>query len=334
MDITLTQEGLQAIDALLLATLESEVELLQDASRHIISSGGKHLRPHVAMLAYLAAGGDDLMEAVSMAAAIEMVHTATLVHDDINDHALLRRGRPSVHARWGRTFALLTGDYMFAKVYELMAPYGPTYNVIMARACSQLVEGETLQAVSAKAGAIDRETYKRIVALKTASLFEGSARMGALLGGGDERTVEALAEYAYNLGIAFQLVDDILDVVGDPEALGKPVGTDLAQGRGAFVSQPNGRTILSLQSTDDPGAVSAIAEAVADLAVADAISEGEVDPIARMMAGLRTSGAIEKARLQALEVVERARRALDDVPPSAARDELLSVTNDVLQRDH
>jgi len=333
MDITLTQKGLEAIDDLLIATIDSEVELLNEASRHIIASGGKHLRPHVAMLSYLAAGGDDLMEAVSMAAAIEMVHTATLVHDDINDHALLRRGRPSVHARWGRTFALLTGDYMFAKVYELMAPYGPTYNIIMARACSQLVEGETLQAVSAKAGTIDRETYKRIVALKTASLFEGAARMGALLGGGDERVVNALAEYAWNLGIAFQLVDDILDVVGDPEALGKPIGTDLAQGRGAFVAQPNGQTILSLRTSEDPAAV---AEAVAELAevVAEADEDDEGDPIARMMAKLRTSGAIEAARLQALEMIERARAVLDDVPPSPARDELMSLTNDVINRDH
>ena len=333
MDLTLTREGLQAIDELLIATIDSEVELLNEASRHIISSGGKHLRPHVALLSYLAAGGTDLSEAVSMAAAIEMVHTATLVHDDINDHALLRRGRPSVHARWGRTFALLTGDYMFAKVYELMAPYGPTYNIIMARACSELVEGETLQAVAAKAGAIDRETYKRIVALKTASLFEGSARMGALLGGGDERTVDALAEYAYNLGIAFQMVDDILDVVGDPAALGKPVGADLAQGRGAFVAQqPNGKTILSLQSTDDvASAAAAVAEVVA---VAEATDPDEADPIARMMAKLRTSGAIEAARLQALEMIDRARAALDAVPPSAARDELMSLTDDVLNRDH
>lgn len=330
MDVTLTREGLQAIDELLLATIDSEVDLLNQASRHIIASGGKHLRPHVALLSYLAAGGDDLMEAVSMATAIEMVHTATLVHDDINDHALLRRGRPSVHARWGRTFALLTGDYMFAKVYTLMAPYGSTYNIIMARACSELVEGETMQAVSAKAGTIDRETYKRIVELKTASLFTGAARMGALLGGGDERVVEALATYAFNLGVAFQMVDDILDVVGDPEALGKPIGTDLAQGRGAFVAQPNGKAILTLQPSGDPSAATAaVAEAVA---VAEAGEDD--DPVARMMAKLRTSGAIELARLQALEMIDRAIAALDDVPPSAARDELLALTEDVINRDH
>ena len=333
MDVTLTREGLQAIDELLLSTIDSEVDLLNQASRHIIASGGKHLRPHVALLSYLAAGGDDLMEAVSMATAIEMVHTATLVHDDINDHALLRRGRPSVHARWGRTFALLTGDYMFAKVYTLMAPYGATYNVIMARACSELVEGETMQAVAAKAGTIDRETYKRIVELKTASLFTGAARMGALLGGGDERVVEALATYAFNLGIAFQMVDDILDVVGDPEAMGKPIGTDLAQGRGTFVAQPNGKAILTLQPAGDVSATTAaVAEAVA---VAEATTGGEEDdPVARMMAKLRTSGAIELARLQALEMIDRACAALNDVPPSAARDELLALTDDVINRDH
>jgi geranylgeranyl pyrophosphate synthase len=313
MDLTLTREGLEAVEEALIAAIDSEVELLNDASRHILSSGGKHLRPHIAMLAYLAVGGQDLLEAVPMAAAIEMVHTATLVHDDINDHSLLRRGRPSVHARWGRTFALLTGDYMFAKVYELMAPYGPTYNVIMADACCRLVEGETLQAVAAKSGEIDRETYKRIVSLKTASLFEASARMGALIGGGSPREVDALADYAYNLGIAFQVVDDILDVVGDPETLGKPVGADLTQGRGAFVAQGE-RAILTLQPA---------VEAAVD----------ESDPIARMMAKLRNSGAIELARLQAEEMVDRARRALDPISPSAARDELEALTNLVLERD-
>ncbi|WP_374686836.1 polyprenyl synthetase family protein [Promineifilum sp.] len=325
MDITLTREGIEAVEEVLLAAIDSEVPLLNDASRHILSSGGKHLRPHIALLSYLAVGGTDLQEAAPLAAAVEMVHTATLVHDDINDHSLLRRGRPSVHARWGRTFALLTGDYMFAKVYVMMAPFGPAYNVIMANACSQLVEGETLQAVAAKAGTIDRETYKRIVSLKTASLFEAAGRMGALRGGGEPHVVEALAEYAYNVGIAFQVIDDILDVIGNPEALGKPVGADVAQGRGAFVAQgaanhtgeANGRTILSLRAGSEPAVV----------------AEKEADPIAAMMSKLRTSGAIELARIQAIEVVERARRALELVPPSAARDELERLTYEVIERD-
>jgi octaprenyl-diphosphate synthase len=319
MDISLTQEGVDAVEEILLGSIDSEVDLLNEASRHILHSGGKRIRPQVALLAYLAAGGNDQLEAAPMAAAVEMVHTATLVHDDINDHSLVRRGRPSVHARWGRTFALLAGDYLFTKVYQLMAPYGTPYNGIMANACSELVEGETMQAAAAKSGNIDRETYKRIVSLKTASLFEAAARMGGMMGGAEDRVVEGLAEYAYNLGIAFQVIDDILDVIGDPETLGKPVGADVAQGRGAFATE-NGRTILSLQ-----GGGEAVAEPVATF--------DETDPIQTMMLKLRNSGAIELARLQAREVAERARNALSIVPPSPARDGLEDLIDLVLDRD-
>jgi geranylgeranyl pyrophosphate synthase len=320
------QKGMEAVETTLLGVVDSEIELLNDASRHILTSGGKRLRPQVALLSYLAAGGENLAEAVPMATAIEMVHTATLVHDDINDHSLVRRGRPAVHARWGRTFALLTGDYLFTKVYQLMAPYDPGYNIIMADACSELVEGETLQAATAKAGRMDRETYKRIVSLKTASLFDAAARMGAMLAGAEDSVVHALACYAYHLGIAFQIVDDVLDITGDPETLGKPVGSDLVQQRGVLASQgdgaTNGRSLLSLHQD-----IAATQPAIALEA------ETGVDPVQQMMNRLRHSGAIELARLQAIEMAERARKALDAVPPSAARDELEALVDMVLERD-
>jgi geranylgeranyl pyrophosphate synthase len=320
------QRGIEAVEATLMAAVDSEIELLNEASRHILTSGGKRLRPHVALLSYLAAGGENLDEVIPMATAIEMVHTATLVHDDINDHSLLRRGRPAVHARWGRTFALLTGDYLFTKVYQLMAPYDSMYNVIMANACSELVEGETLQAATAKAGKMDRETYKRIVSLKTASLFDAAARMGAMLAGAERAVVHALAHYAYHLGIAFQIVDDVLDVIGDPEALGKPVGSDLVQQRGVLATQGtianNGRSLLALHQ--DVVAVQPESE------VGERLGS---DPIQQMMSQLRSSGAIELARLQAIETAERARKALHQVPPSPARDELDALVDMVLERD-
>jgi geranylgeranyl pyrophosphate synthase len=272
------------------------------------------------LLSYLAVGGRNTSEAVAMATAVEMVHSATLVHDDINDHSLIRRGRPAVHARFGRTFALLTGDYLFTKVYELMAPYGPEYNVLMADACSKLVEGETLQAATAKAGSIDRETYKRIVALKTASLFENGARMGALLGGGTDDEVVALGEYAYNLGVAFQIIDDVLDVIGDPEALGKPVAADVAQGRGVMVANRD-RALLSLPANGEAAGLGGVVAPVSD------------DPIERMMAQLRESGSIELAKLQAYEMADRARRALQHVRPSVARDYLDELVDLVVERD-
>ncbi len=306
-------QGMAALDDYLQEVVYSQVEVLRDATAHIVSSGGKRLRPKMALLAYLAAGGQTLQEAVGLAAAVELVHTATLVHDDINDHSLTRRGKPTVHARWGRTFALLTGDYMFAKVYEMMAPYGSPYNEIMSQAAVRLVEGETLQAAAAKAGKMDRETYKQIIGLKTASLFEAAARMGATLATKDESVVEALSEYAYNLGLTFQIVDDILDIIGDPETLGKPVGIDLAQNRGVMAVQ-NGESVM-----------------VAEAGVATAVAE--MDPLQKMMTNLRESGAVEIARLQAHEVARRARQALTRVPPSPARDELDDLINAVLDRD-
>jgi geranylgeranyl pyrophosphate synthase len=305
------ERELLAVEEQLNLIVRSEVELLQAASQHIIASGGKRIRPRLTMLAYLAAGGTDLAAVLPLAAAVELVHTATLVHDDINDHSQTRRGKITVHARWGRTFALLTGDYLFSKVYELMAPYGSEYNVLMANACVELVEGETLQAAAAKSGTIDQETYKRIISLKTASLFEASARMGALLGGGDEQIVEALGRFGNNLGLAFQIVDDVLDIMGDPETMGKPAGNDLIQGAGALIAQNGKKTNHQV----------AVAEAPAE------------DPIQAMMVRLRESGAVEVARMKAYEMARRARQALEQVPASEARDELVSLVDLVVDRD-
>lgn len=306
------QGGLTAVEQQLRDIVDSDVEVLADAGLHIITSGGKRIRPQLGIMAYLAVGGKHIQEAVPMAAAIEMVHTATLVHDDINDHSLTRRGKITVHAKWGRTFALLAGDYLFTKVYELMASYGPQYNVIMANACIKLVEGETLQAAAAKSGSLDSQTYKVIISRKTASLFEASARMGAMIGGGSEKEVEALATYAYNLGLTFQIVDDILDIIGDPEEMGKPAGLDIAQNRGAVVVQNGGHT-------------ETVATAVAE-------AEPDDDPIARMMSRLRESGAVDVARLQAEETAERARTALNNLPDSPIRTELLQLVELVLVR--
>src|SRR5947207_1090008 len=175
------EQALQAVDDLLKSIVNSDVDILRDASHHILEAGGKRVRPRLTLLAYEAVGGTDLNAVLPVAAAVELVHTATLVHDDINDHGITRRGRPTVNARWGRTFALLTGDYLFTKVYELMAPY-KDLNIVFAEATIALVEGETLQAAAAKAGQLDRETYARIIAKKTASLFSAAVRLGAMLG--------------------------------------------------------------------------------------------------------------------------------------------------------
>ena len=304
-------KGLEAVEERLRSVVVSDVEILDEASRHIIESGGKRVRPRLVLLSYLAAGGQEIESAVSLAAAVELVHTATLVHDDINDHSLTRRGRITVHARWGRTFALLTGDYLFTKVYEMMAPYGDVFNVIMAEATVQLVEGETLQAAAAKAGQMDRETYKEIIARKTASLFRASAHMGGLLAGADEDVIESLREYGYRLGLAFQIVDDILDIIGDPDKMGKPVGADVVQGTGVAMLQNGGK----ISQGDGQ------------------VAEAEADPFQKLMLSLRESGAVEVARMQAEEMAGRARRALSPLPDSPARQEMERLIDSIVERE-
>jgi octaprenyl-diphosphate synthase len=316
---TLLNEGLSNVEAYLASLVTSDVQTLYDASQHILTSGGKRVRPQLLLLSYLAAGGQNIEEAIPLATAVETLHTATLVHDDINDHSDTRRGKVSVPSRWGRTFALLTGDYLFAKVYELMSPYGSPYNEIMSNASVRLVEGETLQALAAKSGEMDRETYKKIISRKTASLFEAAAHVGAQLGGATETEIEALADYGYNLGLTFQIVDDILDIVGDPEKLGKPVGIDMIQNRGVMMVQNGGPAVAEAENT-----------ATSTRSVQAVLED---DPVQRMLHDLRESGAVEIARMQAREVANRARTALEQLPDSEAREMLYELVDLVMERD-
>ena len=303
------QAGIDAVEETLAAAIDTDVQTLNDASLHIIGSGGKRVRPRIAILAYIASGGKDAMDVTDAAAAVEMIHTASLVHDDINDHSALRRGKVSVHAKWGRTFALLTGDYMFTKVYELMAPYGVEPNKVMAFAARTLVEGETLQAIAAKAGEMDSETYKQVIERKTASLFIAATELGSVIAGADEETRSALHEYGRCIGNTFQIVDDILDLVGDPEEMGKPRGLDVTQGRGV-----------------------AVATGATNGKVAALVAEESDDPVQRMLNKLRESGAVDVARMEADRQAEKARAALRRLPDSPAVEALEAIIDEVIDR--
>lgn len=295
----LLNQGLQSVEDVMLEVVNSEVTVLRDASQHILSAGGKRIRPRLLMLAYLAAGGTDVDYASPPAAAIELMHTASVVHDDINDHGIVRRGRPSVNAKWGRTFALLTGDFLFTSVYELMAPYGDL-NRDLAASATALVEGETLQAWAVKNNEFTSENYMRIIALKTAALFRAAGAIGGKLANTDDAIIEALSDYAYNIGLSFQIIDDILDIVGDEEKLGKTAGIDLEQGRGfAAVGEENGADIF------------------------ESIKR-------KLMSGNR----LQEAREQAEVLVALAIGSLDVLPDSNAKTGLIELANAVINRDH
>jgi octaprenyl-diphosphate synthase len=299
--LALVDTGMHAIEQLMHNVVDSDVTVLRDASRHILGSGGKRVRPRLVLLSYIAAGGRNIERVSAAAAAIELVHTASVVHDDINDHGVLRRGKPSVNAIWGRTFALLTGDFLFTKVYELMAPY-KDLNSVMAEATIALVEGETLQAAAVKENNFTRKVYYDIIARKTAALFKAGAVMGARLANATDKQVEALGNFGFNLGLAFQIVDDILDLTVDSEKLGKTAGIDIEQGKGI---------------------VSAIAT--------EAASEDPMDIIRRK---LLDGSAIEEGRNQARQLMQMAIMGLDVLPNSPVKETLIDLAHYVVERDH
>ena len=301
----LLDDGMAAMERAMFAATDSEVEILRDASRHILSAGGKRIRPRLLLLSYLAAGGRDMGAVAKPAAAVELMHTASVVHDDINDHGILRRGRPSVNALWGRTFALLTGDFLFTAVYELMAPYREL-NVDLARAATSLVEGETLQASAVKNNIFTREAYMRIIALKTAALFRAAGAIGAKLAGARSSEIDALSSFGYNLGLAFQIVDDILDLVEDESKLGKTSGIDIMQGRGVAVALSDG---------NGNGTAPA------------------VDPMTEIRRKLMEGDTIAVARERASLLVEGAVASIADLVESQAKSALIELAGQVLERD-
>jgi geranylgeranyl pyrophosphate synthase len=302
-------QAMQEVERIMYDVVNGDVQILHDASLHILGAGGKRVRPRLVMLAYLAAGGSDFRKVAPIAAAIELVHTASVVHDDINDHGVVRRGRPSVNAIWGRTFALLTGDYLFTKVYELMAPFRDL-NVILADATVALVEGETLQAAAVKEGNLTREVYYQIISRKTAALFRAAGRLGAKLAGGPQEVIECLGQFGYNTGLAFQITDDILDLTADSAQLGKTAGIDLAQGKGLAIAYNNGHGV-------------AVAEVVQD-----------ADPMVTIRQKLLKGEAIAEGRVHARHLADEAVGLLEILPDSAARQGLADLVRQIVDRDH
>lgn len=324
------ESTLRAVDDLLKRITNSSVAVLRETSAHILQAGGKRLRPRLVLLAYEAVGGQDVEYVVPLAAAVEIIHTATLVHDDINDHGTLRRGHETVNSRWGGTYALLTGDFMFTKTYEIMAPYPGELNAILAKAAIELVEGETLQIHAAKQGALDRDTYYEIIAKKTAALFVACTKLGAVAADAPAEYIAALSTYAFNLGLAFQIVDDVLDLIADPETLGKNAGIDLAQGRGFAAVLQSGDNVRRDEGNHKGGnhqaAVAAVAPDTAPGPLKESLLEHGID-------GDTLNAAIAKGREKARELAQRALDSLTVLPDSAAKDELRSLAYHVIERE-
>lgn len=310
---------LEAVEREFARHVQSRVELIPQIGKYIQTSGGKRVRPAVLLMASRLAGytGD---RAVLYASVVEFIHTATLVHDDIIDQSDLRRGRLAVHSRWGNDVTVLLGDYLYIKSMAL-ALTEDSLDVIrlLCDVTLRMIEGELYQLTKTGDVDITEEEHFEIIRRKTAYLFAGCAQIGGLLGGVDAEQERALREYGFNLGVAFQLVDDLLDFTADERALGKPVGGDLREGK---ITLP---IIYLLQRAGDHAAE----------LVRTAVRERTVTPeswqaIAQLLAEHR---ATESAYDKAVEYATNAKRYLDAFPPSRDRERLLALPDYVLSRD-
>jgi len=295
----ITADELNLVECTLGQALSSDIGLLHSASSHMIRSGGKRLRPTVVLLSFRAVGGQEISQAVPLAAAVELLHTASLVHDDINDRSNLRRGQATVNAQWGDSLALLVGDFIFVRLLQLIAGFAPRAIRVLADCCTSIVEGETLQMLHLQDLSLTEETYLRIVTLKTAELFSTCSELGAFLGGGTEEAIQALKAYGHFLGVAFQMRDDALDWVGTEADLGKPIASDLEQGKMSLA------TIFALRQSDR---------------VKDVLFSSDGSHALQL---LQEAGALDYAMQQCQAYSEKAQACLGILPESEAKNELL-----------
>ena len=295
-----------AVNQLILDQLHSRVPLVEKIGHYIISAGGKRLRPLVVLLSARACGADS-SEQHSLAAIIEFLHTATLLHDDVVDTSDLRRGRSTANALWGNAPSVLVGDFLYSRAFEMMVALGNMQVMqILANATNVIAEGEVLQLSKVRDANTDEATYMEVIRSKTAMLFEAASHSAAVLAGAKADQIEALREFGDALGIAFQLMDDLLDYSGDAAEMGKNVGDDLAEGK------PTLPLIYTMRhGTEEQAAL-----------VRQAIQKGGTEDITPIREAVTASGALDYTARLAQQHADRAIALLDTLPASEYRDAL------------
>jgi octaprenyl-diphosphate synthase len=314
------REDLDAVEREYMRHVQSRVEIIPQIGRYIQKGGGKRIRPALLLMASRLSSykGE---QAILYASVVEFIHTATLVHDDIVDNANLRRGQMAVHSRWGNDITVLLGDYLYIKSMGL-ALTQDSLDVIrlLCDVTLRMIEGELYQLTKTGDVEISEEEHFEIIRRKTAYLFGGCSQIGGMLGGVTDEESEALREYGFNLGVAFQLVDDLLDYTASNSTLGKPIGSDLREGK---VTLP---VIYLLQRDGDN----------ADSLVRKVVETGEVTPeIWKELKQLLTKHrAIESAYDKAMEHAKLAKQHLELFPVTPERESLMALPDYVLSREH
>jgi octaprenyl-diphosphate synthase len=314
----LIADDFAAVDRSIQAELRSDVALIDQMGHYIVAGGGKRLRPMVVLLAARACGYQDpAQHQVRLATVIEFIHTATLLHDDVVDGSARRRGRDTANTLWGNEAAVLTGDFLYSRAFQMMVrPGSMRVMAIMADATNTIAEGEVLQLLNCHDPEVDEARYLEVIRRKTATLFEAGARLGAVIAGADPERERALAEYGLLLGTAFQLIDDVLDYEADPAETGKDLGDDLAEGkptlpliRAMQVGAPAGREL-----------------------VRQAIIDGDRAALEAVLAVVRSTDALAHTRAAAQRAAAAARVMLEALPESEARRALDALTHLAVER--
>jgi len=308
---------MQAVDAVIRARLNSDVVLIRTIGDYIIGAGGKRMRPAMLLLVARALGYQGSHHQL-MAAVVEFIHTATLLHDDVVDESSLRRGRSTANAVFGNAASVLVGDYLYSRAFEMMVEVNRMRIMqIMSEATTVIAEGEVLQLLNVHDPDVSEERYLQVVRFKTAKLFEAAARAGAVLADATSEQEEAAAAYGRHIGTAFQLVDDVLDYSGDAAALGKNVGDDLREGK------PTLPLIRVLEVGSDSQRV----------LIRQAIETGDAD-FAAVAQAIFDTKALDHARESAQREADLARQALDVLPISPSRQSLIEFCAFALSRDN
>jgi octaprenyl-diphosphate synthase len=309
---------LQRVDEVIRGRLASNVLLIRQVADYIIGGGGKRLRPALLLLAAQATGfrGEARFE---LAAVIEFIHTATLLHDDVVDESRMRRGRGTANATFGNAAAVLVGDFLYSRAFQMMVGASSMRVMsVLADATNTIAEGEVLQLMNCHDAGVDEARYLEVVRRKTAKLFEAAARLGGVLAAVPAAAEEALAQYGMHLGTAFQLIDDVLDYSGDEAAIGKSLGDDLAEGK------PTLPLIRAMTvGSREHAAV-----------VRRAVEQGGRDDFPQVLGAIQATDALEYARTVARREVEAAQRAIGALSPSAARQSLLELAAFSVTRSH
>ncbi|OGA13585.1 MAG: octaprenyl diphosphate synthase [Betaproteobacteria bacterium RIFCSPLOWO2_12_FULL_63_13] len=313
---TLIATDMEAVDELIRRRLKSDVVLIRQISEYIIGSGGKRLRPALVLLAAGATGYRGHYHH-DLAAVVEFIHTATLLHDDVVDESDLRRGRRTANAEFGNAASVLVGDFLYSRAFEMMVDVGSMRVMeVLAEATNTIAEGEVLQLLNAHNATIGENVYLDVVRRKTAKLFEAAAQIGAVLGEAPSELEQGLAAYGRHLGTAFQLIDDVLDYSGDAAETGKNLGDDLNEGKPTLplirVIQHGSRSDAAL--------------------VRRAIEEGGREGFESVLSAIRNTDALAYSRACAGEEARRACEALGGMDNSKYKQSLLELTRFAVER--